>query len=130
MGLHSGDDSVTTLGSCGGGGSVVTAPLVGGGGGGGHTSDPVSGETQPASLAPVRGTRVLMGQPLGPIWIHVVCLYTGLSGDVGTGMTSTGSSSSSSLATATSTTPSAMATPSSPSLGLGDDNTELLSATR
>jgi hypothetical protein len=49
-------------------------------------------------------------------------------------MTSTGSSSSSSLATVTSTTSYTSATASSrsisPSLGLGEDNTDRLSATR
>jgi hypothetical protein len=67
----------------GGGGSVRTAPLSGSGGGGSHTSDPISGETRPTSLAPVRGARILMGRPLGPIWIHVVCLYTGIGEDSG-----------------------------------------------
>jgi hypothetical protein len=91
----------------GGDGLVVMAPLAGGSGGSGHTLDPVSGETRPASLAPIRGARVPVGRPLGPIWIRVIGLYAGLGGDSGTGMTST--------------TPSATATPSSPSLGLGDE---------
>jgi hypothetical protein len=51
--------------------------LGGGGGGSGHTADLVSGETQLASLAPVRGARVPVGQPLRPIQIcDVACTPT------------------------------------------------------
>jgi hypothetical protein len=125
MGLWSGGDSFAM---------VVTAPLVGGGGGGGHAADPISGESRSVSLALILGTRVPVGQPRGPIRIHVVCLYTDrLGGDSSTGMNSTGSSSSSSSTSATSTTSSTSAYPSSPSLSpslrLGDDNTDHLSAT-
>jgi hypothetical protein len=115
---------MVTIGA-GGGRSVRTAPP----GGGGHTLYRVSGEIWPASLAPVCDARVSMGRPLGPIQIRAVYLYVGLGGDADTGMTLTVSLSSSSSVTATSTTSSAVVTPSSPSLGLGDDNTELLSAT-
>jgi hypothetical protein len=143
MGLQSGGDSVAAAGSCSGG-AVLEAPLDGGGlsvvmvplvgsGGGGHTSDLVSGETRLTSLAPVHGARVPVGRPLRPIWIHAICLYADLGGNSDADMASTGSSSSPSSATATSTTHSASMTPSfpssSPSLGLGDNNTELLSAT-
>jgi hypothetical protein len=128
-----GGGGVMAMVGSGGGDSVRTVPLIDGGAGGGHTSDPVSGETRLASLAPVCGSRVSMGRPLGPIWIRAVCLYFGLGGDSGTGITLTGSSSSSSMTTATSSTPSTVVTPSSPSsppsLGLSDDNTDRLSAT-
>jgi hypothetical protein len=127
MGLRSGGDSATVVGSCGGGGGsvmVLTAPLGGSGGGDGHTSDPVPGDPWPASLALVHGARVLMGLPLGPIRILIVCLYASLGGESSTGMTSTGSSSSSSSVAVTYFAPS-----SPPSLGLGDDNTVCLSAT-
>jgi hypothetical protein len=145
MGLQSDGDSFAVAVSCGGGavveaplsgggGAMVTAPLVGGGGGGSHTTDPISGESQPASLAPVRGARGPVGRPRGPIRIRVVCLYIDrLGGDSSTGMTSTGSSSSSSSITVTSTTSSTSVTPSSPSLspslGLDEDNTDRHSAT-
>jgi hypothetical protein len=145
MGLQSGGDSVVVVGSCGGdvvleaplnggGGSVWRALLEGGGGGGGHTSYPVTNEIRPVSITLVHGARVLVGRPLGPIWICVVFLYIELRGrDLGTGMTWTDSLSSSFSATATSTTASATMAPSapsfSPSLGVSDDNTELLGAT-
>jgi hypothetical protein len=118
MELQSGGDSVVVVGSYGGG-VVLKTPLGGGGGGGGHTSDPVPGDPWPASLAPVHGARVLVGLPLGPLRIIVVCRYADLSGESRTGMTSTGSSSSS----------SAVVTPSAPSLGSDDDNTDHLGAT-
>jgi hypothetical protein len=119
----------------GGGGIVVMRmTLLGGGGGGGHTSDPVSGDPWPASLAPNLGSRVLVGLPLRPIRIHAVCLYTILGGDSSTNITLTGSLSSSSTAAATPSSPPVVATPSSPSsppsLELSDDNTVCLSATR
>jgi hypothetical protein len=56
---------VATIGS-GGGVAVQTALLGGGGGGGGHTSDPISGDPWPASLAPVHCARVSMGRAHGP----------------------------------------------------------------
>jgi hypothetical protein len=78
MGLQSGGCSPAAAGSCGGGavlesplngggGVVVTSPLRGGGGGSGHTTDPASGESMPASLAPSLGARVPVGRPHGPI---------------------------------------------------------------
>jgi hypothetical protein len=67
---------MATVGN-GGCGSVRTAPFGGGGGGSGHTADLVSGETQLASLAPIRGARVPVGQPLRPIQIcDVACTPT------------------------------------------------------
>jgi hypothetical protein len=75
---------------------VQTTPLEGGGDGGGHTADSISGDTRSASLAPVRGARVLVGQPLESIWIRVVCLYAGLVEDSGTSTTLTDSTSLSS----------------------------------
>jgi hypothetical protein len=108
MGLRSGGGSLVAVGSCGGGvvlevpldsggGAVVTCPIGGGGGSGGHTTDPVSRESWPASLALIIGARVPVGRPRGPIRILAVCLNTGrVGGELGTGMTSTGSSSSSS----------------------------------
>jgi hypothetical protein len=134
MGLQRGGDLVAMVGPCNGG-AVLEAPLEGGGGGGGsHIADPVSGESRPTSLASILGARGSVGRPRGPIQMCVVCLYAGLlGGDSGTGMTSTGSLSSSSSATVTSTTSSTSVTPSSPYLspspGLGEDNTDRLSAT-
>jgi hypothetical protein len=118
MGFRSGDDSVVTAGSGGGGafleallngggGSVVTAPLVSGAGCSGHTTDLVSHESLPSSLAPVRSARVPVGRPCGPIRIRAIYLYANLlGGDSCTGMTLIGSSLSSSSATTTSTTSS------------------------
>jgi hypothetical protein len=132
MGLNSGG---SVLFSCcsGGGGNGVMVIVGGGGGGGSHTSDPISDETRPTSLAPVRGARIPMGRPLGPIWIHVICLYAGIGEDSGTDITLTGWSSSSSMAAAIPSPPLAAVTPSfpssPPSLGLGDDSTDCLSAT-
>jgi hypothetical protein len=68
---------------------MQTVPLEGGGDGSGHTVDSVRGDTRSASLAPVRGARVSVGQPLGSIWIRVVCLYAGLVEDSGTSTTLT-----------------------------------------
>jgi hypothetical protein len=128
-----GGSGVMVIVGGGGGGSVRMAPLSGSGGGGSHTSDPISGETRPTSLAPVRGARILMGRPLGLIWIHVVCLYADIGEDSGTDITLTGWSSSSSMAAAIPSPPLAAVTPSfpssPPSLGLGDDSTDRLSAT-
>jgi hypothetical protein len=129
MDLRSGGDSFAAVGPCSGG-VVLEAPREGAGSGGdsGHTIDPVSGESRPASLAPVRGARGPVGQPREPIQICAIYLYVGLrGGDSSIGMTSIGSSSSSSLAITTSTTSSTSTTPSSPSLRLGDDNTDRLS---
>jgi hypothetical protein len=114
--------------------TVVIAPLVGGGGGSGHTADLVSSDSLLASLALILDARILVGRPQGPIWIRVVYLYADrLGGDSGIDMTSTESSSSSSSAMVTSTTSSTSATPSSPSLfpslRLGEDNIDRLSAT-
>jgi hypothetical protein len=109
-------------------GAVLEALLGGGDGGGCHTSDPVSGETRPVSLAPVHDIRVSVGRPLGGYRS-----YTGLGGDSSSDITSMGSTSSSSLAAATSFTPSVVMTPSPPSshpsIGLSDGNTNLLSTT-
>jgi hypothetical protein len=130
LGLQTGGDSAVAARSCDGG-VVLEASLEGGGGGGGHTTDLVAGESQSASLAPVHDARALMGRPHGPIRIHAVCLYVDLlGGDSGTDMTSTSSSSSSSSAMVTLTTPTIAVTTSSPSLGLDDDNTVHLSATK
>jgi hypothetical protein len=141
MGLQSGGDSFAMKGSYSGGAvlkapvgvagsSVLMEPLVGGGGGYGHTTDPVSGESRPASLALICSTRVPVCRPYGSIRICAVFLYVGLlGGDSSTGMTSTDLSLSSSSAAATSTTSTATMTPSSPSLELGDDNTVRPSAT-
>jgi hypothetical protein len=108
---------------------VVTVPLDGGGGGG-HTADPVSRESGLASLAPILGARVLVGQPCGPIRIRVVYLYDGLGGvESGTGMTSTGSSSLSTTTTTTTSSSSSSVTPSSPSPSPDDVNTSCLCAT-
>jgi hypothetical protein len=114
MGLRSGGGSLAAVGSCGGGavlevpldgggGMVATVPLGGSGGGGGsHTADPDSKESGLASLAPILGARVPVGQPRGLIRIHAICLYDSLGGvDSGTGMTSTGSSSLSTTTTMT-----------------------------
>jgi hypothetical protein len=118
------------MGSCGGG--AVLEVLLGGGGGG-HTSNSVSGKTQLDSLASIRCARVSVGRPLGLIRIRAVCLYAYLGGDLGTDITSMGLTSLSSTAAATSSRPFAAVTPSSPSsppsLELGDDNINRLSAT-
>jgi hypothetical protein len=115
----------------GGGGMVVAGPLRGGGGGSGHTTDPISGESGPASLAPSLDARVLVGRPRGPIRIRVVCLYVDLGGmDSGTEMTSTGSSSLSMTAAMTTSSSSSstissssLATSSSPRPLPGDEDT-------
>jgi hypothetical protein len=107
---------------CSGGGGVGFVVTIGsgGGGGGGQTLDPITVDPRSASLAPDLGARVPVGVPLGLIWILVICLYAGLSGELSTDITLMESSSSVSLATMT---------PSSPSLGLSDDNTVRLGAT-
>jgi hypothetical protein len=103
----------------------------GGGGGGSHTPDPISDESELASLASILDARVPMGRPSGPIQIRVVCLYSGLGGmDSGTGMTLIGSSSLSITTTTTMSSSSSSATPPSPSPSLGDENTGCLCATR
>jgi hypothetical protein len=68
MDLRSGGDSFAAVGPCSGG-VVLEAPREGAGSGGdsGHTIDPVSGESRPASLAPVRGARGPVGRPREPI---------------------------------------------------------------
>jgi hypothetical protein len=113
MGLRSGGGSLAAVGSCGGGavlevsldgggGMVATVPLGGSGGGGSHMADPDSKESGLASLAPILGARVPVGQPRGLIRIHAICLYDSLGGvDSGTEMTSTGSSSLSTTTTMT-----------------------------
>jgi hypothetical protein len=60
MGLWSGGDLITVVGSCGDG-AVLRAPL---GGGGGHTSGLVMGDPQLVSHAPDLGARVPVGPPL------------------------------------------------------------------
>jgi hypothetical protein len=113
MGLRNVGDSFAAEGSCGGGavrevplgsggGSMVMTSLVGSGGSSGQTTDSVSGESRPASLASIHVARVLVGRPRGPIWIRVICLYISLlGGDSGTDMTLIGLSSSSSSTTVT-----------------------------
>jgi hypothetical protein len=104
-------------------------PPGGSGGGGSHTSGLISGEICSASRAPVRCARVLVGRPLGPIQIHVICLYAGLGCvESDTGMTSTSSSSFSTTVTTTMSSSPSSVTPSSPSPSPGDVITGCLGA--
>jgi hypothetical protein len=138
IGLRSGGSSLAVARSTSGvavleapfnGGGVAVGGDGSGGGGGGHMPDTVSDESGLASLASILGARVPVGQPCGPIWIRVVCLYDGLGGvDSETGMTSTSLSSLSIMATTTTSSSSSSATPS-PSPTPGDENTGCLCAT-
>jgi hypothetical protein len=97
-----GGGGVTATVGGGGGGLLRMALPVGGGGGDGHTSDLVSGESGPTSLASILGARVPVGQPSGSIRICVVRLYAGHGGvESGTGKTLIGLLSSSSSTTVT-----------------------------